>query len=467
MRLLHVGSGFRPWRLGGLVAYVEDLMEAQVQCGHEVGYLFSGRQYPLARAPRVHRWTRNGVAMLEVINSPLYDHGRQPDLELAQPEVERLFAAALAEFSPDLCHVQELAGLPSSVLDLARQAGVPTVLTLQDYFPLCSTFKLLDAEGHVCLRREVGADCLASVRADERPAGLLIEATVAYQLEQIRIKRGLESPRLRRWLGRVARASGEVEGRRRGLRQAEPSPPSYQHRREVNLERLNRTDCVLAMSSRVLEIYRQLGVEPARLRPLHLTLRHIEMLRPRPWPGEAPLTFATLGGFESAAKGGELLIETLGKLSGLARAGRFRLLVFGHTAPRLAARAADLPGLELRGSYRPEDLDRLLDEVHVGLMPSIWEEAYGYAGIEFLAKGIPVVANRIGGMTDYVRDGETGWLNHTRSAHELAAILSRLVQSPAEAAELSASVQARRDSIIKPHRRHVAEMDAVYRELVG
>jgi hypothetical protein len=44
MRLLHIGSGFRPWRSGGLVAYVEDLIDEQVRRGHEVAYFFSGRQ---------------------------------------------------------------------------------------------------------------------------------------------------------------------------------------------------------------------------------------------------------------------------------------------------------------------------------------------------------------------------------------------------------------------------------------
>jgi hypothetical protein len=60
------------------VAYVEDLMEEQVRRGHEVAYFFSGRQYPLARGPRLRRWERGGVAMLELVNSPLYDHVRQP-----------------------------------------------------------------------------------------------------------------------------------------------------------------------------------------------------------------------------------------------------------------------------------------------------------------------------------------------------------------------------------------------------
>ena len=45
------------------------------------------------------------------------------------------------------------------------------VLTLQDYFPLCSTFKLLDSTGAICLRREIGEDCRASIQPtpDDRP----------------------------------------------------------------------------------------------------------------------------------------------------------------------------------------------------------------------------------------------------------------------------------------------------------
>src|SRR3954469_11937734 len=120
MRILHVGSGFRPWRSGGLVAYVEDLIDEQLRRGHEVSYFFSGRQYPLGRRPRLRRWARDGVPMLEVVNSPLYDHGRQPELELSEPRLERMFERVLDEQRPDAVHVQELAGLPFSLLDVIR-----------------------------------------------------------------------------------------------------------------------------------------------------------------------------------------------------------------------------------------------------------------------------------------------------------------------------------------------------------
>ena len=134
--------------------------------------------------------------------------------------------------------------------------------------------------------------------------------------------------------------------------------------------------------------------------------------------------------------------------------------------PAVRKEAEGLDGVELRGSFAPSGLGTLLDEVDVGIMPSIWEEAYGYAGVEFLAKGIPVIANAIGGMTDYTREGETGWLNRSCAAAELARIIGDIVERPEQVAELNAKLLADRGSIVKSLARHVEEMDALYSEAI-
>ena len=118
--------------------------------------------------------------------------------------------------------------------------------------------------------------------------------------------------------------------------------------------------------------------------------------------------------------------------------------------------------MELRGPYAGDELDHLLDGVDVGIMPSLWEEAYGLAGVEFLAKGIPVIGNAIGGIVDYVREGETGWLNDSCTAEGLAAILIRLIEEPHEVAEMSRRVLAARAELIRPIGEHAAEMERVY-----
>jgi glycosyltransferase involved in cell wall biosynthesis len=405
------------------------------------------------------------MRMLEVVNSPLYDHGRQPELELAEPRIDRMMEDVLADVRPEVVHVQELAGLPSSVLDVIRDRSIPAVVTLQDYFPVCSTFKLLDADGRVCMRREIGADCAATVAADPRDPGLLVEATLehlAWETRGLRRYRNLWATD--RW-HRTTKRVGRAEARRRARGAVAPAPAAFQRRRDLNLERLNRADRVIAMSHRVAEIYEWLGVERDRIETIHLTLAHIEKLTPRrataPKEGQ-PLTFATLAGFESEPKGALLLIEAMKLLESLARDNRVRLLVFGWVDPRFEALAADVPGIEIGHHFSPGALDEILDGVDVGLMPSVWEEAYGYAGVEFLAKGIPVIANAIGGMPDYTREGETGWLNTSCSAEELARIVTGIADRPEQVVELNERLIASRDTVVKPMGRHADEMDAVY-----
>jgi hypothetical protein len=344
MRLLHVGSGFRPWRRGGLVAYVEDLVDEQARRGHDVAYVFAGRRYPYVRGPRLRRWRRGDVAMLEIVNSPLYDHGRQPLLELDEPSVERLFERVVREQRPDVVHVHEIAGLPSSVLEVARRLGVPTVVTLQDYFFLCPTFKLLDAAGRVCPRGEVGAECVTATAADPRPAWLMVEATLRHDLPRLPVVRRLPArPRDRA----VARLSTALARRTAG--EATGDAAAFARRRAVNVERLGAATRVIAMSERVAALHVERGVDARRVRTLQLTLAHIDGLHPRrPRPG-APVVFATLGALESEAKGGRLLLDAVRSLSAEAPPGSFRVAVLGHVDGAFAAEAHALDAVELRG----------------------------------------------------------------------------------------------------------------------
>jgi glycosyltransferase involved in cell wall biosynthesis len=453
-------------RVGGLVAYIEDLTDEQARRGDEVAYFFAGRELPFGRGPRLKRWRRDRVAMFEVVNSPLFDHGRQPDLELGEPRVDRIFERVLRDANPDVIHVQELAGLPTSVLDIAVRAA-PVVMTLHDYFPLCSNFKLFDSEQRVCLRREIGEDCLATVTADPREPGIIFDATVRFELRRPALVRRYETPGVTARIDRLGTKVGRWAARRAYGRDRAPlRPAAFQRRRDVNVERLNTLDRLVAVSSRVGEIYSQLGVDAGRIVTTQLPLAHIERLRPRVASGRTPVTFATLGGAESVPKGSRLLIEAARALAADADPARYRLLVFGFVDPAIADELAGTPGVEVRGHFAPHQVDEMLDEVDVGLIPSIWEEAYGLVGPEFLAKGVPLIANAIGGIVDYAREGETAWLNRSCSAEELVSIMRRVIDQPETVRDLNEQIRARRESIVMPLSRHAAEMDELYREVI-
>jgi len=443
-------------RLGGLVAYAEDLMAEQARRGHDVAYFFSGRYYPFVGGPRLKPWTHRGVAMFEVVNSPLYDHGRQPELELSEPRIERLFDRLIRDSNPDVVHIHELAGLPSSIIDVARANDVPQVLTLQDYFPLCANFTLFDADGHVCLRKEVGEDCIRTLRADPRPPAVLFEATLRLHVSRlpgIARLQPLRSKHAAGWLRRLA--SHAVRS------PAPAAAATFQRRRDVNVRRLNSVDRLIAMSNRVAEIYSHLGVEADHLTTMHLTLEHFERIRPRVSCAGSPLTFGTLNGLASAPKGAHLLLRAVRMLRAESETRPFRLVAYGVVDPAIVDEARSL-GVELGGPYGSYAVDDILEEIDVGIIPSIWEEAYAYVGIEFLAKGIPVIANAIGGMSDYVREGETGWLNRKMTRASLAGLMRQAIDDREGVRVLSERIVANRASIVKTLADHADEMDQVY-----
>jgi glycosyltransferase involved in cell wall biosynthesis len=108
-----------------------------------------------------------------------------------------------------------------------------------------------------------------------------------------------------------------------------------------------------------------------------------------------------------------------------------------------------------------------LSPFDVGIVPSVWEEAYGYTGVELLAKGIPVIGNRRGGIVDYTRDGQTGWVNADASAAGLAKIMAELIAEPERVLQMHQQVVAQHDTLILTMPDHARAIDEVYGELVA
>jgi glycosyltransferase involved in cell wall biosynthesis len=66
------------------------------------------------------------------------------------------------------------------------------------------------------------------------------------------------------------------------------------------------------------------------------------------------------------------------------------------------------------------------------------QEAFGLVVAEAMASGLPVVATRVGGIPDLVREGQTGLLALAEQPDELGAALVRLVENEPQRKELAA-----------------------------
>ena len=102
----------------------------------------------------------------------------------------------------------------------------------------------------------------------------------------------------------------------------------------------------------------------------------------------------------------------------------------------------------------------------VQVVPSLWEEPFGLTALEAAARGTATVASAIGGLSEIVRNGQTGFLVPPGSSEKLADALVHLLESRDLAESMGRSAQARaRDCFSESA--YVDRFRGVYQDLVA
>jgi glycosyltransferase involved in cell wall biosynthesis len=130
-------------------------------------------------------------------------------------------------------------------------------------------------------------------------------------------------------------------------------------------------------------------------------------------------------------------------------------------ARRLVADARTDPLLELHlaGPYEPAELPSRLDGVDVVVVASQVREGSPLAPREALALGIPVVASRVGGLTELVSHELNGLLFDPRDPRGLPDALRRIASDPDLRTRLAAGA---RNTAVRRLADHVVELREVY-----
>ena len=90
-----------------------------------------------------------------------------------------------------------------------------------------------------------------------------------------------------------------------------------------------------------------------------------------------------------------------------------------------------------------DDIPSLLKGYDIALVPSVWEEAFGYTVIEAMAVGLPVVASRVGGIPEIIEDGVSGILVAPDSSEALKAGIERLLSEDGRLAQIGQQARSR------------------------
>ncbi len=200
---------------------------------------------------------------------------------------------------------------------------------------------------------------------------------------------------------------------------------------------------IVVASRHMRDEYVRAGVASARVHAIPLFAPpHV----PAAAPDEAsrPIDVVFLGRM-TPLKGPGVLVEAAARAS--VRLGRRLSVVFAGEGPerhRLEPLAAS-HGIDARfpGWVSPAERDRLLRDAAIIAVPSQWPEPFGLVGLEGGVFGTPAVAFDVGGIADWLVDGENGRLiGPARGAAGMAEAIADILDNPDLRRRLAAGARA-------------------------
>ncbi|MCS6804264.1 MAG: glycosyltransferase family 4 protein [Acidobacteriota bacterium] len=145
-----------------------------------------------------------------------------------------------------------------------------------------------------------------------------------------------------------------------------------------------------------------------------------------------------------------------------------RVVIVGDGPEReqLRRMAANCPArhlIEFTGWIEQDELERCYRHASVVVVPSLWPEPFGLVGVEALKHGKPVVAFAVGGISEWLHDGENGFSVEVKNLPALAGAIKKILSDSQLAAAMSR--QARRLAVERFNiERHVDTLLQIYQQ---
>lgn len=382
MKILLVAQGHPPELCGGTESYTAAVAVALQAAGHE-SLVVAGtleKREPL----QVEEAVQDGVRVLRVHRDDLYFERWDKSYH---PGVSRAFAEIVDRERPDLVHVNHWLRLSRDLVRQAWRLGVPSIVTLHDFFATCPTIFRLLPDGAFCREAAGAAAC-----------GRCLQAAAWWSERELGDALDLFASDLRNELQLAGRVLVQSRAQREVVRAA------------AGLD-----------SERVT-------VQP---------FAPLRRLRRAPEPPPPPPLRLVCFGLQDPIKGTDLLLEAV---AAMRRREDVEVELAGATPDAAYGRRLDelARGLRVRRveEIRFSELER--SAFHAAVFPSRCHETYGMVLDEARMLGLPAVVADLGAYPERLDGG--GITFPSGDATALAAVLERLLEEPQHLTRMRAAV---------------------------
>ncbi|MBU1029409.1 glycosyltransferase, partial [Patescibacteria group bacterium] len=326
-------------------------------------------------------------------------------------EARRKFSGLLDEVKPEIVHIHNIYHqISPSILPEAKNHGIPVVLTAHDYKLIAPNYSLFH-NGAICEHTKSN-QYWSAVRARCVKGSFLASALAAAEMTLHR--------RLGLWHDNI--------------------------------------DRIIAPSSFLATLLEEKGI--AKTKIVHIP----HFIDATLWHPHYDGDYALFVGRLSSEKG----VETLVRAAALIKNIPVHIVGIGPEDIRLHRIAEELgaDNIQFKGYLSGEALRHEYRHARFVVVPSVCYEVFGLSVLEAYASGKPVVASRLGGLSEVVREGETGFLVSVSDPEDLAERMEVLWNSPDKVQSMGQQARHLAETDYAPEV-HYRRIMAVYNDLLA
>ncbi|WP_206872481.1 glycosyltransferase [Clostridium zeae] len=391
MKILHYTLGLPPYRTGGLTKYSIDIMSEQSKEGNDVFLLFPGIIEVLNKKTSIKPYKRYGnIRVFEIVNPlpvPLLNGVRKPEIFMKSCD-KKIFIEFLIDLKIEVVHIHTFMGLYKEFILACKELGIKVLYTTHDYFGLCTKVNFFDYEGNSCEERNIEKCLKCNMCGSSEGKMLILQSKPYRELKNIGFidlikKMKVKSKSNDKEVDDVVSDINE---------ECYIELIKYYEEMYVNI------DFFLFNSSVTKNIFmKYLNIKGEIVPITHSNIKDNKVLKNY----EDKTLKITYLGPTKKYKGFNFIIDVMKRIE----TSDIQLNVYGDTT---VDKTVVPNNTHLHGRYRYEQLKEIFINTDVLVVPSIWNETFGFITLEALSYGVPVISSDMVGskdMLDYERYG--------------------------------------------------------------
>ena len=379
--------------------------------------------------------------VFKLVNSQNLNHNyHQLNLDTKSKKNDKAFEDFIKSEKIDIIHIHEIIGFSSNIINIAKKHGVKVILTIHEYWFLCSHRVMVDFDKKICDGPKDFRKCSYCVESVSKNV-----KNHSYQKFLFRMKNVFPSI-LKTLIDIKNLFTSNTKTVNVNLNfnkidylssYSKKIEKEVANRLKLNIEALNMSDQIIGVSRSVKDILLSYGVSKEKVMIQHIgstiagtSIEHTKKINPN------NITFGFIGGV-GYYKGVHQLVEAFLSMPSEYKK-RANVKIFGggdqnyiKAIKEIMIKESDYKdNIIFYGRYSAEDIKDISNKIDISVLPSLCADTAPQTIFESFSCSLPIIAPSVGGFPDFVIHNKNGLLYQEASVKDLSKKMMQIVDNP-------------------------------------